>query len=68
MTRFTGARVLEVRIHLPPAASLRTIGSPTVFLLWVSDSLALYARVAVKAIGEVTSPLDLLLSEVKPPT
>jgi hypothetical protein len=30
--------------------------------------LALYARVAVKAIGEVTSPLDRLLSEVKPPT
>jgi hypothetical protein len=56
------------RIHLPPAASLRTIGSATVFLLWVSDSLALYARVAVKAIGEVTSPLDLLLSKVKPPT
>jgi hypothetical protein len=55
-------------IHSPPAASLRTIGSATVFLLWVSDSLALYARVAVKAIGEVTSPLDLLLSEVKPPT
>jgi hypothetical protein len=51
-----------------PAMSLRTIGSATVFLLWVSDSLALYARVAVKAIGEVTSPLDLLLSEVKPPT
>ena len=44
-----------------PAMSLRTIGSATVFLLWVSDSLALYARVAVKAIGEVTSPLDLLL-------
>jgi hypothetical protein len=50
-----------------PAMSLRTIGSATVFLLWVSDSLARYARVAVKAIGEVTSPLDLLLSEVKPP-
>jgi hypothetical protein len=59
---------LKVRIHSPPAASPRTIGSATVFLLWVSDSLALYARVAVKAIGEVTSPLDLLLSEVKPPT
>ena len=40
-----------VRIHFPPAASLRTIGSATVFLLWVSDSLALYARVAVKAFG-----------------
>src|SRR6516162_6603680 len=34
-----------------PAMSLRTIGSATVFLLWVSDSLALYARVAVKAFG-----------------
>jgi hypothetical protein len=44
------------------------IGSATVFLLWVSDSLALYTRVAVKAIGEVTSPLDLLLGEVKSPT
>ena len=32
-------RVLEVRIQSPPAASLRTIGSATVFLLWVSDSL-----------------------------
>lgn len=32
------------------------------------DTTALYTRVAIKAIGEVTSPLDLLLSEVKPPT
>jgi integrase/recombinase XerD len=31
------------------------------------DTTALYTRVAVKAIGEVTSPLDLLLNEVKPP-
>jgi site-specific recombinase XerD len=31
------------------------------------DTTALYTRVAIKAIGEVTSPLDLLLSEVKPP-
>ena len=27
MTRFTGVRVLEVRIHLPPAESLQTFGS-----------------------------------------
>ncbi|HEX3415528.1 MAG TPA: tyrosine-type recombinase/integrase [Stellaceae bacterium] len=31
------------------------------------DTTALYTRVAIKAIGEVTSPLDLVLSEVKPP-
>ncbi len=31
------------------------------------DTTALYTRVAIKAIGEVTSPLDLLLSEVAPP-
>ena len=31
------------------------------------DTTALYTRVAIKAIGEVTSPLDLLLNEVKPP-
>ena len=31
------------------------------------DTTALYTCVAIKAIGEVTSPLDLLLSEVKPP-
>jgi integrase/recombinase XerD len=30
------------------------------------DTTALYTRVAIKAIGEVTSPLDLLLSELKP--
>jgi len=30
------------------------------------DTTALYTRVAIKAIGEVTSPLDLLLTEVKP--
>jgi integrase/recombinase XerD len=32
------------------------------------DTTALYTRVAIKAIGEVTSPLDLLLTEVRPPT
>jgi hypothetical protein len=31
------------------------------------DTTALYTRVAIKAIGEVTSPLDLLMTEVKPP-
>jgi integrase/recombinase XerD len=31
------------------------------------DTTALYTRVAIKAIGEVTSPLDLLLAEVRPP-
>jgi site-specific recombinase XerD len=31
------------------------------------DTTALYTRVAIKAIGEVTSPLDLLLNEMKPP-
>ena len=31
------------------------------------DTTALYTRLAINAIGEVTSPLDLLLSEVKPP-
>jgi integrase/recombinase XerD len=31
------------------------------------DTTALYTRVAIKAIGEVTGPLDLLLNEVKPP-
>jgi integrase/recombinase XerD len=31
------------------------------------DTTALYTRVAIKAIGEVTSPLDLLLNKVKPP-
>ncbi len=31
------------------------------------DTTALYTRVAIKAIGEVTSPLDLLLSEMKTP-
>jgi site-specific recombinase XerD len=31
------------------------------------DTTALYTRVALKAIGEVTSPLDLLLADVKPP-
>jgi integrase/recombinase XerD len=31
------------------------------------DTTALYTRVAIKAIGEVTSPLDLLLREVKTP-
>ena len=30
------------------------------------DTTALYTRVAIKAIGEVTSPLDVLLTEVKP--
>jgi integrase/recombinase XerD len=30
------------------------------------DTTALYTRVAIKAIGEVTSPLDLLLTEVRP--
>jgi integrase/recombinase XerD len=32
------------------------------------DTTALYTRVAIKSIGEVTSPLDLLLNEVKPPS
>lgn len=31
------------------------------------DTTALYTRVAIKAIGEVTSPLDRLLTEAKPP-
>jgi integrase/recombinase XerD len=31
------------------------------------DTTALYTRVAIKAIGDVTSPLDLLLTDVKPP-
>jgi site-specific recombinase XerD len=31
------------------------------------DTTALYTRVAIKAIGEVISPLDLLLTEVRPP-
>ena len=31
------------------------------------DTTALYTRVAIKAIGDVTNPLDLLLSEVKIP-
>ena len=31
------------------------------------DTTALYTRVAIKAIGEITSPLDLLLTEVRPP-
>jgi integrase/recombinase XerD len=31
------------------------------------DTTALYTRVAIKASGEVTSPLDLLLNEAKPP-
>ena len=31
------------------------------------DTTALYTRVAIKAIGEVTSPFDQLLNEVKPP-
>jgi integrase/recombinase XerD len=31
------------------------------------DTTALYTRVAIKAIGEVTSPLDRLLTEGKPP-
>ena len=31
------------------------------------DTTALYTRVAIKAIGEITSPLDLLLAEVRPP-
>jgi site-specific recombinase XerD len=31
------------------------------------DTTALYTRVAIKAIGEVTSPLDLLLNDVTPP-
>ena len=31
------------------------------------DTTALYTRLAIKAIGEVTSPLDLLLNEVKRP-
>ena len=31
------------------------------------DTTALYTRVAIKVIGEVTSPLDLLLNEAKPP-
>jgi integrase/recombinase XerD len=31
------------------------------------DTTALYTRVAIKSIGEVTSPLDLLLNEAKPP-
>jgi len=31
------------------------------------DTTALYTRVAIKALGEVTSPLDLLLSEVETP-
>ena len=31
------------------------------------DTTALYTRVAIKAIGEVTSPLDLLLTEVRSP-
>jgi integrase/recombinase XerD len=31
------------------------------------DTTALYTRVALKALGEITSPLDLLPAEVKPP-
>jgi hypothetical protein len=31
------------------------------------DITALHTRVAIKAIGEVTSPLDLLLTEVRSP-
>jgi integrase/recombinase XerD len=31
------------------------------------DTTALYTRVAIKAIGQVTSPFDLLVNEVKPP-
>jgi integrase/recombinase XerD len=31
------------------------------------DTTALYTRVAIKAIGEVISPLDLLLTEIRPP-
>jgi len=31
------------------------------------DTTALYTRVAIKAIGEITSPLDLLLTEIRPP-
>ena len=31
------------------------------------DTTALYTRVALKAIGEITSPLDRLLTEVRPP-
>jgi hypothetical protein len=31
------------------------------------DTTARYTRVAIKAIGEVTSPLDLLVSEAKTP-
>ena len=31
------------------------------------DTTALYTRVAIKAIGEITSPLDRLLTEVRPP-
>jgi integrase/recombinase XerD len=32
------------------------------------DTTALYTRVALKALGEISSPLDLLLTEVKPPS
>ncbi|MGH7072759.1 MAG: tyrosine-type recombinase/integrase [Stellaceae bacterium] len=31
------------------------------------DTTAHYTRVAIKAVGDVTSPLDILLAEVKPP-
>jgi len=31
------------------------------------DTTALYTRVAIRAIGDVTSPLDLLLTDVTPP-
>jgi site-specific recombinase XerD len=31
------------------------------------DTTALYTRVALKALGEVTSPLEHLAKEVKPP-
>ena len=31
------------------------------------DTTALYTRAAIKAIGEITSPLDLLLTEVRLP-
>jgi integrase/recombinase XerD len=32
------------------------------------DTTALYTRVALKALGEVTSPLEHLARGVKPPT
>src|SRR6202035_5122190 len=64
----TSARQLHriVRLAAGRAGITKRVGVHTLRHRKLATT-ALYTRVAIKAIGEVTSPLDLLLREVKTP-